>query len=96
MIKVTAVNYVKEGCVDEFLAISKELVEKTNALDKGCIRYELCRDVNDPLRFIMMEEWEDQPSLDAHMKASHFTENVPKFGNLTSKPSELTLLDKVF
>ena len=96
MIKVTAVNFVKEECVDDFLAISKELVEKTNALDKGCIRYELCRDANNPLRFIMLEEWENQEALDAHMKAKHFVENVPKFGDLTSKPSELTLLDKVF
>ena len=96
MIKVTAVNYIKAECVEEFLAISKELVEKTNALDSGCIRYELCRDVNDPLHFIMLEEWEDQKSLDEHMKAKHFTDNVPKFGNLTVKPSELTLLEKMF
>jgi len=96
MIKVVAVNFLKEECVDEFLAISKGLVEKTNALDKGCIKYELCRAANDPLKFAMLEEWEDQESLDAHMKAQHFVENVPKFGNLTSKPSELMLLEKVY
>ena len=96
MVKVTAVNYIKEGCVDEFLAISKELVEKTNTLDRGCIRYELCRDLSNPLRFIMLEEWEDQGSLDNHMKAKHFVELVPKFGDLTDKPSELTMLEKVF
>jgi len=96
MIKVTAVNYLKEECVEDFLAISKELVEKTNKLDSGCIRYELCRDVNDPLHFVMLEEWEDQKSLDEHMKAKHFVENVPKFADLTSKPSDLTLLEKVY
>ena len=96
MVKVTAVNYIKEECVETFLAISKELVEKTNTLDKGCIKYELCKDVNDPLRFVMLEEWESQEALDAHMKAAHFVDNVPKFGDLTAKPSELTLLEKVF
>jgi len=96
MVKVTAVNYLKEECVEEFLAISKELVEKTNALDSGCVRYELCRDVNDPLRFIMLEEWEDQTSLDSHMKAKHFVDLVPKFGDLTAQPTELTMLEKVF
>ena len=96
MIKVTAVNYIKEECVDSFLAIAKELVEKTNSLDKGCIRYELCKDVNDPLRFVMLEEWEDQNSLDEHMKAKHFTDLVPKLGDLTAKPSELTLMEKLF
>ena len=96
MIKVTAVNYVKAECVGDFLAIAKELVEKTNALDSGCIKYELCKDVNDPLRFVMLEEWEDQNSLDVHMKAKHFLDLVPKFGDLTSKPSELTLLEKIY
>ena len=96
MVKVTAVNYLKAECVEEFLAVTKELVEKTNKLDAGCIRYELCRDVKDPLRFVMLEEWEDQGSLDAHMKAAHFVELVPKLGGFAAKPSELTLLEKVY
>ena len=96
MIKVTAVNYIKEDCLDSFLAIAKELVEKTNALDKGCIRYELCKDVNNPLRFVMIEEWESQSLLDEHMKASHFTQLVPKLGGFASQPSELTIMEKVF
>ena len=96
MLKVTAVNYVKSECVEDYLAIAKELVEKTNELDKGCIKYELCRDVKDPQRFVMLEEWEDQNALDEHMKAKHFVELVPNFGSLTTKPAELTLLEKVF
>ena len=96
MVKVTAVNYVKEECIEGFLAVTKELVEKTNALDAGCIRYELCRDVNDPLRFIMLEEWEDQKLLDAHMKAAHFVQLVPKLQGFGSRPSEVTVLEKVY
>ena len=96
MIKVTAVNYVKAECVENFLTIAKELVEKTNSLDKGCIQYELCKDVNDPLRFIMIETWESQNALDEHMKAKHFTDLVPKFSDLTAKPSDLTLMEKLF
>lgn len=95
MIKVTARDFIKAECVEEFLAITKVLVEKTNALDKGCIKYELCRDIREPLNFVMLEEWEDQQSLDAHMKAAHFIELIPKLGPLTSKPSEITLLEKV-
>ena len=96
MIKVTANEYIKPECIDQFLAISKELVEKTNALDTGCIRYELCRDVSDPLHFLMLEEWEDKASLDEHMRSAHFVELIPKFGSLTTKPSELTMLEKVY
>ena len=96
MIKVIASSRVKNDCVDLYLKITKELVEKTNALDKGCIKYELCRDVNDPLRFIMLEEWEDKPSLDMHMESKHFTELIPGIRELTESPSELTLLEKCF
>ena len=96
MVKVTAVNYVKTECIEDFLSIAKVLVEKTNALDKGCIKYELCKDVNDPQRFVMLEEWESQAALDEHMKAAHFTEMVPKLGGFASQPSSITILEKVF
>ena len=96
MIKVTANNNVKAECVEQYLTITKELVEKTNALDKGCIKYELCKDVKDPLHFVMLEEWESQADLDAHMKSEHFTTLIPKMDGLTSGPPALTLLEKVY
>ena len=95
MIKVTARDFIKGECVEEFLSITKELVEKTNAIDKGCIKYELYRDISEPLNFVMIEEWENKESLDDHMKAAHFVELIPKLGPLTSKPSEISLLEKV-
>ena len=96
MIQVTAVNHVKEGCVEAFLAVAKELVEKTNALDKGCIKYELCKDVNSPLQFVMVEAWADKDSIDAHMQAKHFVELIPKLGELSSKPTDISILEKLF
>ena len=96
MVKVTAVNYVKADCLESFLAVAKELVEKTNALDKGCVRYELCKDVNNPLSFVMLEEWETPASLDEHMKADHFVQLVPKLGESTSQTTTITVLEKVF
>ena len=96
MVKVVANNYVKSERLDEYLSIAKELVEKTNALDSGCIKYELCRDVNDPLHYVMLEEWENQESLNEHTKASHFLDLIPKLGDCTAKQGELSLLEKVF
>ena len=96
MVKVTAVNIVKAGCVEDFLAVAKELVEKTNALDKGCIKYELCKNLNDPLCYVMLEDWEDQASLDGHMSAKHFVELIPKMVDLSSQPTAITILEKVF
>jgi quinol monooxygenase YgiN len=80
MVRVVAVNYVRADAVDEYLKLSKEIVEKTNALDKGCIAYELHRDLSDPLRFAMIESWDEQASLDAHMASAHFRELIPQLG----------------
>ena len=96
MVNVTAVCYVKEENLAEFLSIAKELVEKTNTLDKGCVRYMMYKDTSDPLHFVMLEEWESQEALDVHMEAQHFVELVPKLGEQTSKPIELTIMEDAF
>jgi len=96
MVKVAANMYVKQESVDEFLKTAKELVEKTNKLDDGCNKYELCRDKEDALHFMMLEEWKDQQSLDNHMKSEHFTTLLPIMDGFRSQPSVLTILDKVF
>ena len=96
MVKVVANNFVKEECVDEFLRLGKEIVEKTNALDKGCIKYELCRNLQDSLHFAMLEEWESMADLEAHMKAAHFTEIIPQMGPLCSKDGGIGIFEPAF
>ena len=94
MLSVTAVCFVKAECVEEFLSIAGELVRETNKLDKGCIKYDLWKNPDDPLHFVMLEEWESQNALDEHMAAAHFVKLVPELGERTSKPIELTILEK--
>ncbi|NLB29585.1 MAG: antibiotic biosynthesis monooxygenase [Clostridiales bacterium] len=96
MVKVVANNYVRKECVDEYLRLGKEIVEKTNALDKGCIKYELCRSVQDPLHFAMLEEWESMADLEAHMQSDHFKELIPQINSLVSKEGAISLFEKVW
>ncbi|MDR0445728.1 MAG: antibiotic biosynthesis monooxygenase [Oscillospiraceae bacterium] len=96
-IRVVAENHIRADAVDEYLAVTKELVEKTNTLDKGCISYQLARDSSDPLHFAVIEEWEDQASLDAHMKAEHFTRLIPELGKFGSgKPGGIAIFERVY
>lgn len=95
-VKVVASTHIKEECLEEYLPLMKEIVEKTNALDKGCIRYELCRDTQNPLRFTMIEEWESQADLDAHMESAHFKEIIPKTGPFAAAPPDIAIYEKVF
>jgi len=96
MIKVIAQDFIKPECVEGYLAIVEELVAATNANDAGCIKYELCRNVNEPQRFFMLEEWENQESLDAHMNSAHFTTLIPKMAGMTTNPPVITILEKVY
>lgn len=96
MIKVVAKQYVKAGSLDEFLPMAQKLVEETNKKDAGCIKYEMYQDLSDPLTVTVIEEWESESALDAHMKSAHFTDLIPKIGALCDKPAEINMYKKLF
>ena len=96
MIKVVAKQFVKADKLEEFLPIAKVLVEETTKNDDGCIKYEMYQDLSDPLVITVIEEWENQESLDKHMKAKHFLDAIPKIGGFCDKPSEIALYKKLF
>ena len=95
MIKVVAKNYIKAGKESEFIVLAKKLVEATNQNDEGCIKYELFQEINSPNVFTIIEEWQDQETLDKHMASMHFKEIVPLFGNFTEKQGEINIYKKV-
>jgi len=96
MIKVVAIQNVKEDCLEQFLKLAREIVEKTNELDEGCISYSLCQDIDDPLHCAMIEEWESKEKLDLHMQAAHFTEIVPQLRECCTPTGGINLYNKLF
>jgi len=96
MLKVVAEHYVKEDCLEKFLELSKEIAEKTNALDEGCISYSMCRDINVPLLYSMIEEWESKETLDKHMQSAHFLEIVPQIRDCCSSQGGIHLYEKLY
>jgi quinol monooxygenase YgiN len=40
--------------------------------EKGCKRCEFCRSIEDEDRFFLLEEWDTQENLIAHLKSDHF------------------------
>lgn len=91
MIKIVARNFIKAEKVEEFISLAKQLVEDTRQNDSGCIRYELLQDIKNPQLLTFLEEWQDQESLDKHMKAKHFKEAMALFGEFLEKPGEVSL-----
>lgn len=91
MIKVVAKNIIKADRAEEFISLAKALVQDTRTRDGGCIRYELVQDVKDPRIITMLEEWEDQESLNRHMAAEHFKKATASFAGFAEKPGEINL-----
>ncbi|MDF7826364.1 putative quinol monooxygenase [Pontiellaceae bacterium B12227] len=49
-----------------------KLAEKTNAVDEGCINYNLHQDQEAPTLFVVYENWESEELLQKHIDAPHF------------------------
>lgn len=53
---------------DAFIAGRVESMTATRS-EGGCLEYVMSADPVDPTRVVLFERWDDQASLDAHMKA---------------------------
>ncbi len=71
LFKVAPDNLVK------ILGLSKELV-KISRRDAGVIDYDIYQSQTDKTQLMIFETWKDQPSLDVHSNAAHFTRIVPQ------------------
>ncbi|MBM3474539.1 MAG: antibiotic biosynthesis monooxygenase [Armatimonadetes bacterium] len=92
MVKLIARLQVKPG-QEEFVAEAlKELAGPSRA-EAGCIRYEPCRAKEDPAALLVLEEWESQEALDAHMATPHFQAFVGKIGEALAGPPSLEFIE---
>ena len=67
----------KEGLFEEtFINLSKEVRKN----EKGNIFYQISKDRDEPLIYIVMEHYIDQESVDLHGKSDHFRAAGPKLG----------------
>lgn len=84
MIKIFAKMQVKEECIDKFIELTKELVEKSRA-EEGNVFYSINQSVDNKCVFAFIECWKDQAAIDIHNATPHFTGIVPQLGSLCEK-----------
>lgn len=94
MIKIVAKMVIQEDKVNEFLEITKELVEKSSA-EEGNISYTLNRNTAKPNVFAFIEFWKDQDAIDSHNASEHFTRILPLTGALAAEPAQIDLYSEV-
>ncbi len=56
------------------LELSQTIASLSRAIlmEKGCQRCDFCQSIEDENRLLLLEEWDTQESLIAHLKSEHF------------------------
>jgi len=85
---------LKEGRAEEFIALTRNLVEKSQ-LEEGCIEYNLYQSSEDINVVCFVEKWKSREALALHEKEEHFQAVVPKLGEFLAKAPEKMVLNLV-
>lgn len=70
-LKIIATIVAKAECDKEVYASLLKVVEGTRT-ESGNISYVLHRDINAPLKYVMLEHWSSQDAINLHNSSDHF------------------------
>jgi len=59
------------GHIKEMKNLLKTMVEASKAED-GCLLYDIFQFADEPQKFIVIESWRDEKSLDGHKQSDHY------------------------
>ena len=93
-IRIVARDHFKAECVEAALPLLRELVAATRT-EKGNISYTYCQDVNTPDTFAMLEVWESQEAMTAHLQSEHFTRILPQLTERMAEPTRLEVYNEL-
>lgn len=92
-IRINCLLKVAPENVTKALGLAQELVEASRK-DGGNIDYDIYQSQTDPTQMIIFETWKDQPSLDTHSAAEHFTRLVPQLQEMAIGEMAIQILKK--
>ena len=64
--------HIKPSALDEFLKVIKHDAEHSVKDEPGCLRFDVLRDNDDPLKFYFYEVYKDEAARQAHRQMPHF------------------------
>ena len=94
MVKLIAHLHTKPAQADAVAAALLELAGPSRA-EAGCLMYDVCRSKADRNKLLVLEEWESQAVLDAHMATPHFKAFVERIGSALAGEPELEFLERL-
>jgi quinol monooxygenase YgiN len=82
---VTAIVLVKPGAQDQALESLTTAITATHG-EEGCLGYALHRDLADPARFVIVEQWATPEALQEHATLPHLKQLFADLGPLLAEP----------
>jgi len=92
MVIVHAFIQVKAGATQEFEKAAGKCVEATRK-EAGNGFYTLYAESENPLNYAVVEEWESQAALDAHMQTPHFIAFGKAIESLLAAPLDIKVYE---
>ena len=77
---------------DEAVALARWMSEQTER-EPGCRRYRFAADLDDPGRFHLIEEWDDEEALAAHFRTPHMATFSARLPGLIAAPPDVMRYD---
>ena len=93
-VDVVAQLVATPGCENALREVLESFVAPTRQ-EKGCLRYDLYVDLDDPTKFTFIEEWESRDALVMHGKSDHIAAGRAQFPNLLSQPAWVQVLTRI-
>ena len=91
-VSVIVEENVKEGQLGAFVDYMRELISCTKEED-GCIAYDLYEAKDGSGEIVLVEVWESQEALDAHMQTEHFLRLVPGTEAFLASPPNIKIFN---
>lgn len=92
MIIVTGSVVVRDGALQEALAVSLEHVRRSR-LEPGCLSHAVHQDTENPQRLFFFEEWRDREALRAHFAMPASRDFVKSLSALCDAPPTLQIFE---
>lgn len=88
MIIVSAALHARADSIEELRRLCLEHVARSRS-EPGCLEHGVAADINDGLRLVFFERWEDRDALDAHFHLPGCRTFLAKVTVLAAQPPQL-------
>lgn len=94
MISLVVKLPIKEGKVDEFIELFKELMAHVSQ-EEGNLLYSINKNPAEPNTVVIMERYKDEEALATHSSSDYFKEYNAKFAPYVAGRPEITKMEEV-